>query len=236
MPLLTLSDPIHAIVRKGILAGVGICVVTVAYSLFRYPGIAASPAAPKFLPLFLAGVLWYSVAAVRWTRVTNSEDFVVLHYGARWGVVIGVAWIVEVFVGNVLMPHSPIGFLTTLVAAVLPVIASATGTSVTGRITTGVRIGFWSGVVSGLIAFLGVAGAGYLVAYFPEFLQDQGIPPEIGSTYTAAQFAAYNVGDYLAGGVSHLLLVGAVYCSAAGALGGALGRMVRSPRAIRLSY
>ena len=87
--------------RKGILAGIGISVFTLVYSIFRYPAILGSPAATRFLPLFLAGVVWYGLAAIRWTRVTNSEDFVVLHYGARWGVAIGLAWIVEVFAGNV---------------------------------------------------------------------------------------------------------------------------------------
>jgi hypothetical protein len=220
--------------RKGILAGAGICVVIVAYSVLRYPGILASPAAPRFLPLFLIAVIWYGLAAVRWTHVTNSEDFVVLHYGARWGVVIGLAWIVEVFAGNVLMPHSPIGLLVTIVAAVLPVVAGATGAAVTGQTWTGARIGFWSGVVSGLIAFAGVAAVGYLIAYFPEFLPDREIPSGIGNT--AAELAAYSIGDYLAGGVSHLLLVGALFCSAAGAFGGLFGRLVRSPRTHWLSH
>ena len=210
--------------------------VTVAYSIVRYPGIVTAPAALKFLPLFLVAVLWYGVAAIRWTRVTNGEDVVVLHYGVRWGMVIGLTWIVEVFAGNVLMPHSPIGLLATIVAAVLPVIAGAAGAAATGRIATGVRVGFWSGVVSGLIAFVALAGAGYVVAYFPEFLQDQDTLPDIGRAYTAAESVTYNIGDYLASGVSHLLLVGALFGSVAGALGGAFGRMVRSPRAIRISY
>lgn len=217
--------PIDKELRKGILAGAGICVVTVAYSILRYPGILGSPAAPKFLPLFLIAVLWYGFAAVRWTQVTNSEDFVVLHYGVRWGVVIGLAWIVETFAGNVLMPHSPIGLLATIVAAVLPAVAGATGAAVTGQAWTGARIGFWSGVVSGLIAFAGVAGVGYLIVGFPEFLQGQDISPAAGDS------AAYNIGDYLATGVSHLLLVGALFCSAAGAFGGLFGRLVRGQQA-----
>ena len=93
----------HAILRMGILGGVCICLLTVAYSIHRYPTIVSSPATPIFLSLFLAGVLWYGFAAVRWTRVTTREDFAVLRHGARWGVLIGLAWTVEVVGGNVIV-------------------------------------------------------------------------------------------------------------------------------------
>jgi hypothetical protein len=95
----------HTILRTGILGGVCICLLTVAYSIHRYPTIVSSPATPIFLSLFLASVLWYGFAAVRWTRVTTREDFAVLRHGARWGVLIGLAWTVEVLGGNVIMPH-----------------------------------------------------------------------------------------------------------------------------------
>lgn len=205
--------------------GAGVCVATVAYSVWRYPEVLGSPAAPKFVPLFLIAILWYGFAAVRWTHVTNSEDFVVLHYGARWGLVIGLAWIVETFAGDVLLPHSPIGLLAAIVAAALPALAGATGAAVTGQAWTGARIGFWSGAVSGLIAFAGVAGVGYLIVGFPEFVQGQDFSPAAGDS------AANNIGGYLATGVSHLLLVGALFCSAAGAFGGLFGRMVRGHQA-----
>lgn len=130
--------------RTGILTGVCICVLTVTYSIHRYPGIVASPGTPILLSLFLAGVLWYGFAAVRWTRVTTCEDFLVLRHGARWGVAIGLAWTVEVVGGNVIMPHQ------------------------------------------------------------------------------------LDIADYLAGGVSHLVLIGGLFCSAAGTFGGLLGRALRS--------
>ena len=230
MQIPPLSDPIHRTLRRGILAGVGLCVVTIAYCVYRYPGIVASPAGSRFLPLFLAGVLWYGLAALRLTRANTRDDFVVLHYGARWGVVIGLVWVVEVIGGNVILPNSPVGMLATLTAVVLPAFAGAAGTAVTGRIRTGARIGFWSGVVSGLIAFVALASVGYLAASHPELMRDQELPPDIGRAYTAAELATYNLADYLASGVSHLFILGALFCSAAGALGGLLGRAVRSPQ------
>ena len=218
--------PIHKALRKGVLAGAGVCVAIVAYSILRYPGILGSSAAPKFLPLFSIAILWYGFAGLRWTNVSNSEDFVVLHYGARWGLVIGVVWIMEAFAGDELLPHSPIGLLITMVAAALPAVAGAAGSAVTGQPWTGARIGFWSGVVSGLIAFAGIAGLGYLAVDFPEFLQGQDSAPDIVNAL-AGQSAGDSIGDYLARGVSQLLLAGALFCSAAGAFGGWLGRLVR---------
>lgn len=225
--------PNSASLRRGVLAGVCICVLTVAYSILRYPGIVALPAAPKFLPLFLAGVVWYGLAAVRWTQPTTREDFVVLHYGARWGIVIGLAWTVEAVAGDVFAPRSPgssIGILAAIVAGILPVVAGATGASVTGRIWTGARVGFWTGVVSGLIAFVAVAMVGYAVPH------DQDSLSELGSSYSAGDIATSRIADYLAGGVSRLFIVGALFCTAAGAFGGLFRRFVPNPRTDWLSY
>jgi hypothetical protein len=145
VPPSPLFPPVHRTLRTGILGGICCCVLTVAYSIHRYPEIVAPPATAIFSSLFLAGVLWYGFAALRWTRVTTPEDFVVLGYGARWGVVIGLVWIVEVVGGNVIVPHqlgAGIGVLSAVVAAILPVVAGATGAARTGQIGTGARIGF----------------------------------------------------------------------------------------------
>jgi hypothetical protein len=220
----------HTILRAGILGGVCICLLTVAYSIHRYPTIVASPATPTFLSLFLAGVLWYGFAAVRWTRVTTREDFAVLRHGARWGVLIGLAWTVEVVGGNVIMPHkvgAGIGVLATVAAAIMPVIAGATEAARTGQIGSGARVGFWSGAVSGVITFVALASVGYLVVSVPGFPGVEA-PRNVVRALTANELAAFNIGDYLAGGVSHLVVIGAPFCSAAGAFGGVLGRALRS--------
>jgi len=167
----------------------------------------ASPGAPIFLSVFLAGVLWYGFAAVRWTRVTTREDSVVLRHGARWGVAIGLAWTVEVVGGNVITPHglgAGIGVVAAGVAAILPVVGGATGAAITGRIGTGARVGFWSGVVSGLIAFVALAGVGYLIVNIPGFPGVE-TPHHVSRTLTADESAAFNIGECLAGGVSHLV-------------------------------
>jgi hypothetical protein len=213
--------------RTGILAGVSLSVLVMACSIYRYPSIMLGAGSWGIGVLFLMGLLWYSVAAIRWTRPKTDDDLMVLSRGAKWGIVIGLAWTVEVLGGNVFSPHqfgSTVGLFAAIVAAVLPVTAGAAGTESTGRISTGLRIGFWSGVVSGLMTFLVLAGVGYLVVYIPGFPGLE-TPKNAGAAITGKELAAYNVGDYLAGGISHLFLIGAIYCSAAGAFGSLLARI-----------
>jgi hypothetical protein len=174
--------------------------------------------------VFVGGLLWYGYAAVRWTRGTSEEDLMVLRRGARWGVAIGLAWTVEVAGGNLIVPHevgARIGQVAAIVAAILPALAGGSGAATTGRIVTGARIGFWSGVVSGMITFVALAVAGLLVAHFPG-LPGTETPHHPAGVMTAEQLAAFNVGDFMAGGVSHLVLIGAPFCSAAGLVGGIL--------------
>jgi hypothetical protein len=73
------------LLRNGILAGLGFCVLMVAYSIHRYPEIVASPGTLGLLFVFLAGILWLGIAAVRCTSIETREDFVVLSQGLRWG-------------------------------------------------------------------------------------------------------------------------------------------------------
>jgi hypothetical protein len=132
--------------------------------------------------------------------------------------------------GNLIIPHAlgaGIGALAAIVAAILPVAAGASGAARTGRIETGAWIGFWSGVVSGLITFLALAIVGNIVVRFP-WLPGVEIPQGVDRALTPDELATFNVGDYLAGGISHLVLIGAPFCSLAGTVGGALGRTRQS--------
>ena len=148
----------------------------------------------------------------------------VLNFGMRWGVAIGLAWTVEVAGGNLIVPHqvgARVGQVAAIVAAILPAVAGARGAMVTGRIGTGARIGFWSGVVSGVITFVALAVAAFVVVHVPG-LPGLEAPHHPAGVLTAEELAAFNVGDYLAGGISHLILIGAPFCSVAGAVGGLL--------------
>ena len=230
MPLPAPFARVHRALRSGVLVGICLSLLGVVYSIYRHPRILEPPGVPIFLSIFLAGLFCYGYAAVRWTRATTCDEFNVLRDGARWGVVIGVAWTVEVIGGNVIIPHAlgaGIGVLAAIGAAILPVVAGAIGAARTGRIGTGAKIGFWSGVVSGIITFLALVIVGNMVVSL-HWLPGLETPHRVSRALTADELATFNIGDYLAGGVSHLVLIGAPFCSLAGIVGGVLGRPLQS--------
>jgi hypothetical protein len=142
------------------------------------------------------------------------------------GIVIGLFWTVEVVGGNVIVPHqlgARIGVVAAVAAATFPVIAGAFGTSATGRVEAGTRIGLWSGAVSGLITFVVIVSVGLLIV---RFLSLPGVetPHHVDRTLTADELATFNLGDYLTGGLSHLVLIGSPFCGIAAAIGGTLVR------------
>ena len=212
--------------RACIVVAAGISLMLFVWGIIRYPTVIASSGAPLLVSLFVAGIAGYVYAALRCSRIDSSEDALVLSSGLKWGVAIGLAWAIEVAGGNVIVPHrlgATIGIFSAFAAAMLPFLAGAMGASVTGRARTGAVIGLWSGVVSGSIAFIALACAGLLIAHFPG-LPGVETPHNSSKVLTAEELAAFNLEDYLAGGISHLLLIGAPYCGALGAIGGMLAR------------
>jgi len=65
---------------------------------------------------------------------------------------------------NVLLPNDPPGTAiwaaTAISAVLLPFAAGAAGAIKTGRVRIGTRVGFWSGVVNGLIGFHAAVATG----------------------------------------------------------------------------
>ena len=212
--------------RNWMLVGLGLCVFTILITLFRYPRVSLLDY-PRYLALLTAALLWYGYAAIRRTSIKAPEDSLVLHYGALFGVAIGCAWTIEVVFANLVMPHelgAGIGFPAAVLAVLLPLVAGAVGAIKSGKVWTGVRVGFWSGAISGIIAFLVIATVGYILALLP------GLPgaetPSGGRVFTGAELEQFRVLDALAAAVNHLLPVGAIYCTVAGAVGASIGLLL----------
>ena len=72
-----------------------------------------------------------------------------------------------------------------------------------------------------MITFVALAVAAFVVVHVPG-LPGLEAPHHADRVLTAEELAAFNVADYLAGGISHLVLIGAPFCSVAGAIGGPL--------------
>ena len=191
--------------RNCILAGLALTVVTLVFTfgstLLRFP---------KILGLIGAVVLWYGYAAIRWAPAKTEEDASVLQRGVKWGVAIGCAWIATLLAGTILSDFAgEFSPLTALAALILPFAAGAASAIRTARVRTGLRVGFWSGMVGGLIGFLALAAGGYLdplLAGAPVF-----------ATLEANEYGAFTTGLLI------LLLYGPIFCPIAATIGGWIG-------------
>jgi uncharacterized protein (TIGR03435 family) len=227
--------------RNWLLAGLALCVLTTGFSALMYPLFDPhrDPHGPRNLALMSAGILFYFYVAVCRTRPSTPEGASVLRLGTRWGVVVGFVWIASWITGNLIIPHrlgAQAAILLALVGFVLPFGAGAHGAIKTGKVRVGMRVGFWSGLISGVMVFLAGATLGYILAFVP------GLPgaeiPSADHVYTAAEFQRLNVLDALGGAFAHLFGIGGLFGAISGTLGGWAGilleRTGRGPEASTL--
>jgi hypothetical protein len=81
-------------------------------------------------------------------------------------------------------------------------------------------VGFWSGLVSGLISFLWRVALGYRAAFNPghpnpDWVRGAHIPP-----YAAAEYQHLHILDGLGGALFHLFVIGGALCTLAGLVAG----------------
>jgi hypothetical protein len=201
-----------------ILAGLMLCVFTTAFSAIRYPELIAPLV--KHIGLMCVGILIYVCAAVLGTRPRNERHVLVLRLGTRWGIATGVLWIVSYLCANLVIPHrlgAGIGVTLALVAFLLPLASGSHGALKTGRMRDGISVSFWSGLISGVMTFLGLLAIGYVLAFVPGFPGAE--IPSSNHVYTAREYEYANVSDVLGGSFAHLFLIN----GALGVIGGTIG-------------
>jgi hypothetical protein len=136
--------------RNFLLTGLALCVLALAAIAFRNPDfrhvLLTAPAIPAIMTLVL---IWNAYAAIQWTHARTSEDSMVLRAGVKWGLAIGCGWVLVAIV-----PFIPILFLGLFSGILLPFASGAAVAIKTGNAWIGRRVGFWSGVVGGLMGFL----------------------------------------------------------------------------------
>jgi hypothetical protein len=209
--------------RNWVLVGLCLCFLTAAVSFLRYSSLVTSHDARNLAGIGV-GFLFYAGVALWRTRPVTFEDTTVVRLGTRWGIAIGVLWTIGYVAGNLVTPHrlgAQSAILLALVAFVLPFAVGVHGAASTGRVRAGMRAGFWSGFIGGMMAFLALAVVGYICAFFPGFPGAE-IPPP-GHVYTAEEFQRINVMDAMGGELAHLFLIGGLFGTIEGVLGGCFG-------------
>ncbi len=202
--------------RNWLLAGLALCVLTIVSSVLLYPDPNPNRDLQGLANVSL-GFLFYAYVAVWRTRPKTSEDLLVLQLGTKWGLTIGTVWIVGYISAN---GYTPFGFLPMFSALALSFICGAHGAIKTGRMRNGLRVGFWSGLVSGLMVFVALMAFGYVLAFVP------GLPgAEIPKTpsYTATEYQRLNIFDVLGGSLAHLFVIGGLLGTIDGMVGGCAG-------------
>jgi hypothetical protein len=198
------------------------------FSLVRYPAILPPLArAIPYLTLFALTIAAYVVIILRWARPATPGGMLALSWGVRWGLVIGLLWMIEVLAGNLgdghawaLIPY----YLGEFGAYGLTLLAGLLGARLTGQVRTGAWVGLWSGIVSGLVTALVLL----LVAYTLQgHLQHDPQTLREFQQSGASDLTTYIIGDFLAAMLGHLLLIGLLLGTALGALGGAVGAALR---------
>jgi hypothetical protein len=114
--------------------------------------------------------------------------------------------------------------LLALIAFALPFMSGAHGALRTGKIQSGLRVGFWGGLISGLMSFIAGAAIGYFLAFVPGFPGAELPPP--GHVYSVAEYQQLNVADALGGAIGFLFLICGAVAVISGTIGGCVGSLL----------
>jgi hypothetical protein len=200
--------------RNWLLVGLALTVLTIVFSALMYPGLLSGSNAAKVAAIFL----FYGYVAVRYSHPATPGDAVVLRLGTRYGMVIGALWIVGYVDLNTGVVG--VGFLFPLIAFLLPLVAGAHGSIRLWGVRAGTQVGFWSGLISGLMVFLFGMAMGYILAFVPG-LPGAEIPAN--HAYNPVEYQRLNVSDTLGGGLAHLFGFGGIFSVISGTIGGLAG-------------
>gem|GEM_PF-1443286 len=209
--------------RALVLGGIGLYLVAIVITALRFPGLLPWTQFVPELLLMSSAVLWYGNLAFRNTRIRTNDDDFVLSYGMKWGIATACALSVSLILRNIIGPNEFgdfIGGITRLISLLLPLVAGIISSMRTRKFRIAVRVGFWSGLVGGLIACVVLAALGYVLAFIP------GMPgAEISSLrwgFTSEESRQFNIGNAM-GGALFYLVSGSILGLAGGIIGGLIG-------------
>jgi len=220
----------HPRFRGALLGAIVLVVVVTIVESVRFPGILTPPSIATFYLSFLVVTLVaYAAMAVVATRATSPVADVAFHNALLHGTAVGVLWWIEILEANVWrLPGLWLMVLYVVpevAALVVPGIAAALTARQAGQFRSGLAAGIWSGMIGGLLTFLG--GTAILWAFYASFRHDPQNMQEFLRSYArglAPDLQTYIVGDLLAGLIAHLALIGIAASAIVGTIGALIGQ------------
>ena len=195
---------------------------------YAYDGSSRIAAAAGFAILLAAlGGTWWITRATRHDAAPTSLDAM-----TRIGLLLGLLWVIEIGINNVIAPPLPgrdtiDNLFWGLIA--LGVLAAAVASAFrSGRLRRGIAAGAWTGFVSGAVACITALA---LAVFGMSLLRSDPVNlaewASRGTGSTAPTLAAYLAYETLAGAILHLVVAGVVMGVLLGVAGGALGALAK---------
>jgi hypothetical protein len=218
------------VVQVALVSGCLLTALLVIVTLARYPGNAATATSYRTLGgiaiiVLLAVSGWF---AWRGVRAMDEESMAARRLGLRGGLLFGLLWVLEISFNNFVPPDISTGPMrdrvdSTVLAAIAAgvLILSAVAAFRNGAIKHGLLAGYWSGLVSGLIACL--MGLLLIVPWMRLLVRDPLMISEFaerGAADGAPDLATYIAYETLTGALLHLVLLGMALGLLLGGVGG----------------
>lgn len=194
------------------------------------------PSDPRHEKLALIGLALIALSATLAFLLGNKPPFAGegKALGARVGIIAGLLWVIEISFNNFVDPRVSTGrarfyvdnaFWAAIALAIL--VSSLAAALNTRKVSSGLRVGLWSGYVSGIIACLMALS---LILFGMRFLLRD--PLNISEYATRAHgssaggMAAYFAYETMAGALGHLFVLGVVMGLLLGLIGGLAGALL----------
>jgi cytochrome bd-type quinol oxidase subunit 2 len=198
------------------------------YAYDAFSRLAAGLGCAVLLAAF--GATWLITRTTRQGEARTPLDKTTL-----FGLFLGLVWMIEIAFNNAVAPPLPardiIDNVFWALIAIAIAVASAAAAYRSGRLSQGIRVGTWSGFVSGVVA----CGTGLALVVFgmPLLLSDPLNLAEWSNRAkdsTAPTMASYLAYETLAGAFLHLVVSGIGMGFVLGWIGGTLGKVAQRGR------
>jgi hypothetical protein len=224
----TRHRPVYVLLGTLLLSAVLILGIALEYA---YDGFSRIAAAAGFAVLLVTlGATWWMTRTTRHDAAPTPLDAM-----TRLGLLLGLLWVIEIGINNVIAPPLPgrdtlDNLFWGLIA--LGILAAAAASAFrSGRLRQGIVTGAWTGFVSGAVSCLTALA---LAVFGMSLLRSDPVNlaewANRGTDSTAPTLAAYLAYETLAGAFLHLIVSGLVMGVLLGVAGGALGALAKRAR------